>query len=74
MDIKQILIGLNCAHMRMRECHKGCGHYYCPKCGLTWDEAAEGDPDYSGSSSNGKTLRSQRRDSGSIPDGSTKHS
>ncbi len=38
--------GALCLHNRMRECHPGCGHYKCPDCGLTWDESAEGDPEY----------------------------
>ena len=35
----------NCPHRRMRE-HclvkgKGCGHWECPDCGLSWDDASE---------------------------------
>jgi len=30
-----------CLHRRMVECHPGCGHLYCPRCGLDWDTYAE---------------------------------
>lgn len=33
--------GATCTHPRMRECHRGCGHYSCPDCGLEWDDHAE---------------------------------
>jgi hypothetical protein len=40
------LVGLTCEHRQLRECHPGCGHFWCSQCGLTWDEAAEGDSEY----------------------------
>lgn len=30
-----------CEH-EMIECHPGCGHWMCAKCGLSFDDAAEG--------------------------------
>lgn len=39
--------GAMCTHPNMYECHPatadrpGCGHFYCPDCGLTWDDGAE---------------------------------
>lgn len=38
-----ILVGLSCLHVRMRECHPGCGHWSCPDCDLSWDDGGEGD-------------------------------
>ena len=41
-------VGATCAHPRMRcpngdsGCGKECGHWWCPDCGLSWDEGAEG--------------------------------
>jgi hypothetical protein len=32
--------GAVCTHPKMIECHRGCGHYHCPDCGLTWDDNA----------------------------------
>lgn len=32
--------GATCTHPDMTECHPGCGHFYCPDCGLTWDDGA----------------------------------
>ena len=32
--------GATCEHPNMRECHEGCGHYYCSDCGLSFDEQA----------------------------------
>ena len=37
-------IGATCTHPRMRcpngthGCGKACGHWWCPDCGLSWDE------------------------------------
>lgn len=33
--------GVACDHQRMIECHPGCGHFYCPDCGLTWDDGCD---------------------------------
>jgi hypothetical protein len=36
--------GATCTHPRMRcpsNCGKPCGHWFCPDCGLTWDDRAE---------------------------------
>lgn len=41
-------IGATCAHPRMRcpngesGCGKDCGHWWCPDCGLSWDDGFEG--------------------------------
>jgi hypothetical protein len=34
--------GARCAHRRMTTCCSpvDCGHYYCPDCGLLWDDHA----------------------------------
>lgn len=35
--------GVTCVHPRMRcpsNCGKQCGHFYCPDCGLSWDDGA----------------------------------
>ncbi len=40
-------IGATCGHLRMRcpngthGCGEACGHWWCPDCGLSWDEGAE---------------------------------
>jgi len=41
-----IFRGVSCDHRRMRECcggvcGSGCGHYYCPRCGLEWDDGCD---------------------------------
>jgi len=33
--------GAMCTHPMMNECHLGCGHFYCPGCGLTWDNGTD---------------------------------
>ena len=33
--------GAYCSHVRIRECHPGCGHWSCP-CGVSWDDWGEG--------------------------------
>jgi len=39
-------VGATCTHPRMRcpngenGCGKACGHWWCPDCGLSWDEGA----------------------------------
>jgi hypothetical protein len=40
--MEDLLFALGCAHEAMTECCDGCGHFHCPDCGLSWDEAAEG--------------------------------
>ena len=35
-----------CPHRRMRECHRGCGHWSCPDCGLGFDDMGEGGGPY----------------------------
>jgi hypothetical protein len=40
--VKPIVIPQQCEHRRMRECHKGCGHYVCPDCGFFYDNASDG--------------------------------
>lgn len=38
---KPVVIPPDCEHKRMKECHPGCGHYYCPDCDLSWDSYAQ---------------------------------
>lgn len=40
--VEAILRGITCLHPRMRECHRGCGHWLCPDCGLFYDEIWDG--------------------------------
>ena len=41
VDVRAVLRGLSCTHRRMEECCPGCGHLYCPDCGLEWDSFGE---------------------------------
>jgi hypothetical protein len=36
--VAAVMRGFTCNHKKMKECHPGCGHYYCPDCGLAWDD------------------------------------
>lgn len=40
--VDAVLRGVSCLHPRMRECHRGCGHWVCPDCGLFYDDAFDG--------------------------------
>lgn len=41
-EAETTLAGMDCDHPKMDECHKGCGHWVCPDCGISFDDGAGG--------------------------------
>ncbi len=41
LQLSELLKGITCDHPNMAECHKGCGHWTCPDCGVSFDDGAQ---------------------------------